>query len=405
MTTGCIPARAATGQIEWPTTDEPNPTPIAQPPLGITHHYCRLALIDVAGNPDNIIKDDCRAIFPSLTQTAIHVTEINWPNDQSFPRFFIDGLKIELDAKPLLWTINSSSLIVTIELPTEDDSDIRPDVFFILHGEFSVDSKSISWKPNSNEINNLRDLFDEKSDELRVRVTLKGRFIWSDFGKKRLYLDGQVFGKPGFNADGTLYTDLELPSGVAGTKASDFESWFYVQLNQLIVDEPDNLQVESVRFITSESRGEERVLATLSSQEEFQSGATIDASAVVSDADITDSIEITFNYPITNLVEAPTNIRVLGVPPNSQTGRQQILDGRLDLDRDNLTLRYTLTNPKIFPSGSNTLTIFGDDYNSANALALKAENNTMRLDGNFNGNEGGNFELDFNVTRSPRERT
>ncbi|MGP1372615.1 MAG: DUF6519 domain-containing protein [Almyronema sp.] len=39
-----IPARTATGQIEWPMTAEPTPAPLAQPPLGIAHHYCRLAI-------------------------------------------------------------------------------------------------------------------------------------------------------------------------------------------------------------------------------------------------------------------------------------------------------------------------------------------------------------------------
>lgn len=406
-----IPARTATGQIEWPTTDEPNPTPIAQPPLGITHHYCRLALIDVAGNPDNITKDDCRVIFPYLTQTAIHVTEINWTNDQLFPNFFSEefsGLRIVLDTEPVSWTINQATLIVTIELPSYFDATatMRPTNDFILDGAaITIDSKTIIWKPNLDKINTLKEQLKrlEAFWQLRIRVTLKGNFIWSEFDEKRLYLDGQVFGKLGVDKNGSPYTDLELPSGMAGTKASDFESWFYV--NQQVIVEPKNLQVTNVRFITSESRGDERDLANLSSQEEFQSGATIDASAVVSNADTTDSIEITFNYPITDLVEPSSNIRILGVPPNSQTGRQQILDGRLDLYRDNLILRYTLTNPKIFPSGSNKLIIFGDDYRNEDALALKAENNTTRLDGNFTGNEGGNFELDFNVTRNPRERT
>ena len=38
-----IPARTATGEIEWPPFDIPNTAPIPQPPLGVRHHYARLA--------------------------------------------------------------------------------------------------------------------------------------------------------------------------------------------------------------------------------------------------------------------------------------------------------------------------------------------------------------------------
>ncbi len=40
-----IPARAATGEIEWPPFEIPNINPQAQLPVGVQHHYCRLALI------------------------------------------------------------------------------------------------------------------------------------------------------------------------------------------------------------------------------------------------------------------------------------------------------------------------------------------------------------------------
>ena len=44
-----IPARTATGEIEWPPFETPNVNPIAQPPRGIQHHYCRLALLAFDG--------------------------------------------------------------------------------------------------------------------------------------------------------------------------------------------------------------------------------------------------------------------------------------------------------------------------------------------------------------------
>lgn len=61
-----IPARTATGEVEWPPYQIPNPNPIAQPPLGIRHSYCKLALMQVQGG--EITVQDCRPLFPALTE-------------------------------------------------------------------------------------------------------------------------------------------------------------------------------------------------------------------------------------------------------------------------------------------------------------------------------------------------
>ncbi|MCI0537620.1 MAG: DUF6519 domain-containing protein [Verrucomicrobiales bacterium] len=67
-----IPARTVTGEIEWPPFQTPNSHPIPQPPFGIHHHYCRLALIEVAADASLTIHD-CRCRFPSLNQLqALH---------------------------------------------------------------------------------------------------------------------------------------------------------------------------------------------------------------------------------------------------------------------------------------------------------------------------------------------
>lgn len=62
-----IPARTITGDIEWPrsTTNDP----IAQAPLGIQYHYCRLALLK--WNPQTMKIPqvlDCRPMFSPLTE-------------------------------------------------------------------------------------------------------------------------------------------------------------------------------------------------------------------------------------------------------------------------------------------------------------------------------------------------
>lgn len=68
-----IPARTATsattGDIEWPRDDSRNSIP--QPPIGVRHHYCALAIVDFDGNAflDTVAAPllDCRELFLSLT--------------------------------------------------------------------------------------------------------------------------------------------------------------------------------------------------------------------------------------------------------------------------------------------------------------------------------------------------
>ena len=62
-----IAARTAIAEVEWPMTDDPVPVPIAQPPVGLDMHYCKLAVLEVM-NGDMTILDDCRPLFPSLTE-------------------------------------------------------------------------------------------------------------------------------------------------------------------------------------------------------------------------------------------------------------------------------------------------------------------------------------------------
>ena len=69
----------------------------------------------------------------------------------------------------------------------------------------------------------------------RVRVRLMGRSIFSNSAGGQLYLDGQTFGQLGpLRADGSPSVGLQFPSG-NGEKASDFESWFYLAPELLLL--------------------------------------------------------------------------------------------------------------------------------------------------------------------------
>ncbi len=64
-----IPARTAKGDVEWPTDTATPPQPLPQPPAGIRHHFCRLAILerDAAGFD---VAEDCRSLFPPLTEVV-----------------------------------------------------------------------------------------------------------------------------------------------------------------------------------------------------------------------------------------------------------------------------------------------------------------------------------------------
>lgn len=71
-----IPTRTATadresGQIEWPLDAAGRPQP--QPPAGIEHHYCPLALLDWNRTNGVTVAADCRRLFPAVTElTTLH---------------------------------------------------------------------------------------------------------------------------------------------------------------------------------------------------------------------------------------------------------------------------------------------------------------------------------------------
>ncbi len=252
-----IPARVATGELEWPPYEVPNTNPQPQPPMSVilcsTHHYSKLAEIEI--QPKTVV--DCRRLFPPLTgPSAIHITDTNWKNDEDLKLsdLFRDGLKVYLDKKPDSQSVNSDTMIVSVEalMETQNKDGGRSIAnlsweSWILEGLISVDAKTIIWTPRMSPVpDSIESIYTQLHEALakrnllvkqlilakerdplsplRLRVTLKGNLIWSVDGN--LYLDGQVFGKPGKRGSNPLTSgiDLVFPSGDRA-KASNFESW------------------------------------------------------------------------------------------------------------------------------------------------------------------------------------
>jgi Family of unknown function (DUF6519) len=232
-----IPARTAIGDIEWPVASP-------QRPLGVTHHYSRLAVATLAGGV--LTLQDCRKIFSALAdaQPAIHVTGINWVNDDVVSQDFVQssGLQVFFDntLTPPPTDGSSGVVVVHLEMPlvvkpaaTPTDAAVSAQFATILNGDISFPAaNTLLWKParGGAEIKSLMAfLISQQVSRVRLRYSLKGRALWLDQGNSRLYVDGQALGQRGIRADGTPRIDLQLPSG-DHRRASDFESWFYVQL-------------------------------------------------------------------------------------------------------------------------------------------------------------------------------
>jgi hypothetical protein len=67
-----IPARTATGDVEWPQETTGGISPIAIPPHGVEHQYAPLWIISVDGQGSVTVNnnDDCRCQFPNLCEIS-----------------------------------------------------------------------------------------------------------------------------------------------------------------------------------------------------------------------------------------------------------------------------------------------------------------------------------------------
>jgi hypothetical protein len=252
-----IPARTATGNIEWPPCDSDGAT--YQWPHRTAIERTGIACIHVAAGTRSFTVEDCRQIFlplvdltPAAAPAAMHVTAINWRNDDvmTADQFLATPLTVTLDTAPAAG-VDTASFTVALEFvlfPEEQNffaANIPPPAAsgpvggggirwtFILDGNISVSGTNLTWTLPPGEVLYTTRLLEasvaaaSEKEFVRARVTLKGRNILANATATHVYLDGQAYGTPGTRADGTTRTDLTLPSG-DNDRASDLESWFYI---------------------------------------------------------------------------------------------------------------------------------------------------------------------------------
>jgi hypothetical protein len=242
-----IPARTVTGEIDWPPFAIPNTNPIAQPPAGIRHHYCRLALLQAANiTPKTWQLTDWRNFFPALADVpspdgGIHVTALilvdrttgnpssALVNDTSVQVASFGGINIVCDADVEPMSIARPTCFLSVEEPVQLKPPAGPGAGYWalnLAGALSTSPNTISWRPTPDAATLLDQIVEGTPAGDRgilARLTLKGNFIWAR-QNRNLYLDGETFGD--FH-DGAPNIFLKLPSGDK-RRGGDFEMWFWL---------------------------------------------------------------------------------------------------------------------------------------------------------------------------------
>jgi hypothetical protein len=187
-------------------------------------------------------------LTPAAAPPALHITKINWTNDAvvTADQWVANGLTVTLDAPPSS-PVNGGNFIVTLEaifdpfpqmqqrtnyLEARSRANFLPSTFIrtesIIDSTIAVNGSAIAWTMPYVKAN----LLQVYTVNAIAAGLLFGKLL-GQYGDAQMYLDGQSLGQTATNNDGTTRIDLQLPSG-NGSKASDFESWFYVAPTLLI---------------------------------------------------------------------------------------------------------------------------------------------------------------------------
>jgi len=245
-----IPARTANGDVDWPEDGASPVAPLARPPEGIAHHYCKLALLRLSGETWEVV-EDCRNLFPPLTdlsglqaEPGVHVVHIRSgthdplrnDTDLLVQELARSGIELDCDQDVESNTlVNKPTLVLTLDLPfplnpTDKQfwgENLVGTIPLTLDGIVRVDGKQILWHPTDAVAAWLLGQFRKlmiaaKRDRLLLHLTLKGNFVYGT-GNPKLDVDGEAFG---VLHDGTL--DVGLPTG-DGRRGGTLDLWFWLR--------------------------------------------------------------------------------------------------------------------------------------------------------------------------------
>jgi hypothetical protein len=165
-----IPARTALPYVEWPTVGG---VAVKQAPHGVTHRYCRLAIVRFDGNAFSIT--DCRSLFPPLTE----LTSLDYvggdgqeatPNPMQPPATLIPlGLPLRVGVSNGKWPVAGARVRFTV---TVGDGTLNPADGIVLTNAEGV--AGCDWSVNATEP--VPEVTAELLDPANARVHLPVRF-------------------------------------------------------------------------------------------------------------------------------------------------------------------------------------------------------------------------------------
>jgi len=298
-----IPARTASGEIDWPPCGKGRS--YFQPPDFIAIHRAPVACVNLRTESDRIYRkgitgtaedktnvNDCRLLFPPLTwltpdpvPQALHISSVSWSNDDilTVDSLLANGLSVTFD-QPTTCPWGGGNFQVQLEIPFTSGTNLanldkkltgapRPSFKFppgtdcFLRSVLALDppfgivvsGSQVSWisAPTTTGSDNrtiyallevlnflllLRD--SENPSFARVRVRLIGSSVYTSANNGNIYLDGQSFGDTSSRqVDSSPCVSLTTPSGDK-LAVSDYESWFYlaptVFVDSVVIQGVDN---------------------------------------------------------------------------------------------------------------------------------------------------------------------
>jgi hypothetical protein len=411
-----IPARTDTGDIEWPPHETPNINPIPQQPIGVKHHYSRIAIARVEDDGKFAITD-CRKVFPPLEGVpAIHIMGTSWSNDDilTISQFSKNGLGIIFDNPPEPLSVSASTLIVSVETTLAGN----PSSCVILKGAINITGRIVRWSPIFSS-GFLDDLI--KAGPVRARVHLKGHVIWCAVGEQRLYLDGQAFGDFRSDENQTPRTALIFPSGNCD-RASDFDSWFYLaKANPLVI--------EKVLFITNQGNA----ITVIPKNYVSKIPTLVKLKPVPIKENIT-TIEIHFSREVSSKGflddKKPKNLMILKLSKEKEVAldadhimenlqnllkekKVEIVAGEISVRKKIVIFTVAKTflaeRKKFLSEGSYRILALGNDFKAQlqlrkkieTIIAIRAKDDNSPLDGNYDDEPGDNFVFPFQILSAP----
>ena len=271
-----IPARTANGDVDWPENGASPVAPLARPPEGIDHHYCKLALLSLTDGTWQTV-EDCRNLFPPLTdlhglqaEPGVHVVHIRsgthdpLANDTDLlvQELARSGIELDCDQEVEPNTlVNKPTLLLTLDLPFPLDpagtqfwggSPVGT-IPLTLEGIVRVDGKQILWTPTDAVaawlLGQLRKVMEAaKLDRLLLHLTLKGNFVYAA-GDPTLDVDAEGFG---VLQGGAL--DVGLPTG-DGRRGGVLDLWFWLRPSAAAtVNHAVLVALAGGKFLTTQAR-------------------------------------------------------------------------------------------------------------------------------------------------------